>query len=200
MITTFLWYHSFFILLTIFHHIFCFCEVHTTSVLDCAHVCMKCSLGVSKFLGKISSLSYSSVSSIFSICIKHAQCYIPIQCLSSDMLHMFFFFNPLQKKLMWQLITIHIFCIVICFEPPPLPPGKTHPINYHSLMLCYYMLEVSFSLIESNTPCSLPLSSVPVLWHTSCTSLSSPNKIWSVAYHNYCFGSVMSFKFFFNSF
>ena len=39
--------------------IFCFCYVHTISVLYCAHLFTKCSLGISNFLDEISSLSYS---------------------------------------------------------------------------------------------------------------------------------------------
>ena len=41
-------------------NIFCFCSVHTISVLYCAHLCMKCSLGMSNFL-EISSLSHSVI-------------------------------------------------------------------------------------------------------------------------------------------
>ena len=41
--------------------IFCFCYVHTISVLYRAHRCMKCSLGISNFLEEISSLSHSIV-------------------------------------------------------------------------------------------------------------------------------------------
>ena len=39
----------------------CFCYVHTVSVLYCAHICMKCSLGISNFHEEISSLSHSNV-------------------------------------------------------------------------------------------------------------------------------------------
>ena len=39
------------------HNIFCFCEVHTISILYCSHLCIKCSLGISNFLEEISSLS-----------------------------------------------------------------------------------------------------------------------------------------------
>ena len=42
-------------------NIFCFCLVHTISVLYRAHLHMKCSLGISNFLEEISSLSYSVV-------------------------------------------------------------------------------------------------------------------------------------------
>src|SRR5574341_92884 len=40
-------------------NIFCFCYVHTISVLYRAHLCMKCSLGISNFLEEISNLSHS---------------------------------------------------------------------------------------------------------------------------------------------
>src|SRR5574337_158443 len=42
-------------------NIFCFCYVHTISVLYRAYLCMKCSLGISNFLEDISSLSHSVV-------------------------------------------------------------------------------------------------------------------------------------------
>ena len=42
-------------------NIFCFCWVHTISVLYQAQLCMKCSLGISNFLEEISSLSHSTV-------------------------------------------------------------------------------------------------------------------------------------------
>ena len=43
-----------------YHHflVFCFCQVNTASVLYCAHLGMKCSLGISDFLEEISSLSH----------------------------------------------------------------------------------------------------------------------------------------------
>src|SRR5574337_1962651 len=39
-------------------NIFCFCKVHTISVLYCAYLCMKYSLGISNFLEEISSVSH----------------------------------------------------------------------------------------------------------------------------------------------
>ena len=42
-------------------NIFYFCQVHTISVLYSAHLCMKCSLGISNFLEEISSLPHSIV-------------------------------------------------------------------------------------------------------------------------------------------
>ena len=41
--------------------IFCFCYIHTISVLYCAHLCMKCSLDTSNFPEEISSPSHSIV-------------------------------------------------------------------------------------------------------------------------------------------
>ena len=41
------------------YNIFCFCQVHTVSVLYRAHLFMKCSLGIPNFLEEISSLSHS---------------------------------------------------------------------------------------------------------------------------------------------
>src|SRR5574337_91091 len=46
-------------------NIFCLCQAHTISVLYRAHLCMKCSLGISNFLEEISSLSHSVVSLYF---------------------------------------------------------------------------------------------------------------------------------------
>ena len=40
-------------------YLFCLCEVHTIPVLYCAHLCMKCPLGISNFLEEISSLFHS---------------------------------------------------------------------------------------------------------------------------------------------
>ena len=40
-------------------NIFCFCLIHTICVLYWAHLCMKCSLGISDFLEEISSFSHS---------------------------------------------------------------------------------------------------------------------------------------------
>ena len=45
-------------------YIFCFCQARTISVLYLAHLCMKCSLGISNFLEKVSSRSHSMFPSI----------------------------------------------------------------------------------------------------------------------------------------
>ena len=42
-------------------NIFCFCEVHTISVLYWVHLCMNCSLGIPNVLEEISSFSHSIV-------------------------------------------------------------------------------------------------------------------------------------------
>ena len=53
--------HFFCVFLPSLLNIFCFCLVHTISVLYWAHLCVKCSLGISNFLEKISRLSHSVV-------------------------------------------------------------------------------------------------------------------------------------------
>ena len=61
---TSLWYvgKTFFVQFCVFFppllNLFCFCLVHTISVLNSNHFCMKCSLGISNFLEEISSLSH----------------------------------------------------------------------------------------------------------------------------------------------
>ena len=45
-------------------NIFSLCYVCTTSILYCAHLCMKCVIGVSNFLEEISSLSHFITSSV----------------------------------------------------------------------------------------------------------------------------------------
>ena len=56
-----LFLQSFCVFLPSLLYIFCFWYVHTISVLYWAHLCMKCSLGISNFLEEISSLSHSIV-------------------------------------------------------------------------------------------------------------------------------------------
>ena len=64
----YLYYKAFFIQFGIFLlpllNIFCFCQVLAISDVYCAHLCMKCSLGISDFLEEISSLSHLLFSSI----------------------------------------------------------------------------------------------------------------------------------------
>ena len=49
-------------------NIFCFCQVHTISVLYWAHLCMKCSLGISNFLEEISAAAANSLQSCPTLC------------------------------------------------------------------------------------------------------------------------------------
>ena len=42
-------------------NLFCFCLVFAVFVLYCAHLCMKCSLGITNFLKETSSLSHPIV-------------------------------------------------------------------------------------------------------------------------------------------
>ena len=62
--------YSFCVFLPPLLNIFCFCYIHTISVLYRAHLCMKCSLGFSNFLEEIFSLSHSVVFLYF-LCIDY---------------------------------------------------------------------------------------------------------------------------------
>ena len=79
-------------------NIFCFCYVHTISVLYCAHICMKCSLGISNFLEEISSLFPFCCFPLF-LCIDH---WGRLSYLS------LLFFGTLH----WD---VYIFPILLCF-------------------------------------------------------------------------------------
>ena len=58
---SFLYKKFFCVFLPTLLNILCFCQIHAISVLYYAHLCMKCSLGISNFLEEISSLSHSIV-------------------------------------------------------------------------------------------------------------------------------------------
>ena len=69
-------------------NIFCFCEVHTISVLYCFHLSMRFSLGISNLLEEISSLSQSIVFLYFSALIAE-EGFLISPCYSLDFcLHM----------------------------------------------------------------------------------------------------------------
>ena len=70
-------------------NIFCFCQVHTIFVLFSAHLCMKCSLGISNFLEEISSVPHSIVFLyFFSLLIEEgfliSPCYSLELCIQMD--------------------------------------------------------------------------------------------------------------------
>ena len=72
------------------------CQVHTISVLYCAHLCMKYSLGISNFLEEISSLSYSIVFLNFFALIAEegfllSPCYSLELCIQMDISFLFSF-------------------------------------------------------------------------------------------------------------
>ena len=73
---------------------FCFCEVHTISVLYCAHLCMKCSLGISNFLEEIPSLYHCIVFLYFFALITEegfliSPCYSLELCIQMDVSFLF---------------------------------------------------------------------------------------------------------------
>ena len=64
--------------------IFCLCYVHTISVLYCAHLCMKCSFGISNFLKEISSLSYS-IAFLYFFALITEEGFLVFPCYSSEL-------------------------------------------------------------------------------------------------------------------
>src|SRR5574338_195642 len=89
-------------------NIFCFCWVHTISVLYRAHLCMKCSFGISDFLEEISSLSHSVVFLYFFALIAEegfliSSCYsleLCIQMLISFLFSFAFHFSSFHSYLL----------------------------------------------------------------------------------------------------
>src|SRR5574337_802949 len=67
-----------------FLNIFCFCYVHTISVLYRAHLCRKYSLGISNFLEEVSSLSHSIVFLYFFSLIAE-ECFLISPCHSLEL-------------------------------------------------------------------------------------------------------------------
>ena len=88
-------------------NIFCFCYVQTISVLYRAHLCMKCSLGISNFLEEISSLSHSVLFLYFFVLITEegfliSSCYslkLCIQMLLSFLFSFAFHFSSFHSYL-----------------------------------------------------------------------------------------------------
>ena len=95
-------------------NIFCFCSVQTIFVLYRAHLCMKCSLGISNFLEEISSLSHSVVFLYFFALITeegflfllffgtlHSDAYIfPFLLCSSPLFYLQLFVRPPQTAIL----------------------------------------------------------------------------------------------------
>ena len=76
--------------------IFCFCYVHTASVLYWTHLCMKCSLGIANFLEEISSLSHPIIFLYFFALITEegfliSPCYSLELCIQMGISFLFFF-------------------------------------------------------------------------------------------------------------
>ena len=76
-------------------NIFCFCEVHTFSVLYRAHLCMKCSLGISNFLEEISSLSYSVFLYFFALIAEEGFLFLLAVLWNSAFRCLYLSFSPL---------------------------------------------------------------------------------------------------------
>ena len=87
-------------------NIFCFCYVHTVSVLYCTHLCMKCSLGISNFLEEISKSVPFCCFPLF-LCI---DCWGRLSCLS------LLFFGTLHSNgyIFPFLLCLSLLCTAIC--------------------------------------------------------------------------------------
>ena len=97
-------------------HLFCFCQVHTISVLYRAHLCMKCSLGISNTLQEISSLSHSIVFSYFFASITEGG-FLISPCLSLELciqvvISFFFSFAFSFSSFLSYLIHTLLMCIL----------------------------------------------------------------------------------------
>ena len=128
-------------------NIFCFCQVHTISVLYWAHLCMKCSLGISNFLEEISSLSHSVVCLYFFALITEegfliSPCFLwnsafRCLCLSFSLLFTSLLFTAICKA---SSDSHFAFCISFpCGWSWSLSPVQCHePLSIVHQTLCVY--------------------------------------------------------------
>ena len=131
------------------------CLVHTVSVLYCAHLCMKRSLGISNFLEEISSLSHSVV--FLFLCIDHLG---RLSCLS-----LLFFANLLSDG--------YIFPFLLCLSLVFFSQLFARPPQTTILPFC---ISFSWGWSWSLPPvqCHEPLSILIVTqhWTTGCITIS----------------------------
>ena len=126
--------------------IFCFFYVHTVSVFYCAHVCMKCSLGISNSLEEISSLSHSIVFLYFFALITEegfliSPCYSLELCIQMGLsfLFSFAFASPLFLAICKATSDNHLtFCI---FPPLGMVLITVSPVQ------CYKPLSIVFQAL-----------------------------------------------------
>ena len=115
-------------------NLFCFCKVHTVSVLYCAHLGMKYSLGVSNFLEEISSFPFYCFP-LF-LCIVHVSRLSYLSLLFFGTLHSNGYIFPFllcfllllfsQLFVRFPQTAIFLFCIFFsCKQPLPTTQEKT---------------------------------------------------------------------------
>ena len=128
-------------------NIFCFCQVHTISVLYCAHLCMKCPLGVSNFLKRslvFPILLFSSIS--FHCSLRKAFLYHFALLWSSTLRWIYLSFSPFPfATLLFSLFVrppqtvILPFCISFpwgwFWSPPPVQCLFRHSVRSNPLNL-----------------------------------------------------------------
>ena len=84
-------------------NLFCFCWVHTVSVLYCAHLCMRDSLRISNFIEEISSLSHSIIFLYF-FAVTTEEGFLFSPCYSLEVyIHIFAFLFCLSLLFFFQL-------------------------------------------------------------------------------------------------
>ena len=108
--------------------------VHTISVLSCAHIFMKCSLGISNFLEEISSLSHSIVFLYFFALIAEegflfSPCYSLELCIQIGVSLLFncpfHFFSICKASLYNHFFFLHLFFLGMVLIPASCTMSQT---------------------------------------------------------------------------
>ena len=115
-------------------NIFCFCYIPTISVLYCAHLCMKCSLGISNFLEEISSLSHSIVFLYF-LALNTEEGFLISPCCSSKWVYLSLSPLPLASLLF----------IAICKAS-----SDNHFAFLHLFFLGMVLITASYTMLQTS--------------------------------------------------
>ena len=115
-------------------NIFCFYQVHTISVIYCAHLCMKISLGISNFLEEIPSFSNYIFLYFFALITEEgfliSPCYSLELCIQMGIS---FFFSFAFHSSSVQFSSVAQSCLTLCDPMNHSTPGL--PVH-HQLLSC----------------------------------------------------------------
>ena len=129
-------------------NIFCFCSVHTISVLYQAHLCMKCSRGISNFLVEISCLFHSVLFPYFFALI-----------VEGGFIFIFFlFFGPLHSDAYIFFFSLWLFASLLFIAIWKASPGS------HFAFLLFFSMGIFLIPVS----CTMPRTS----FHSSSGTLS----------------------------